>query len=198
MTKHEFLDKLRQSISEYPSEETNQSLEYYSEMIDDRVEEGMTEAEAVASLGTVETIAQQIKEELPLTTLVKQKTREKTKGKAMPVWAIVLLILGFPLWGSVVLMIVGTVLSLYLTIWAIDVSLWTVVLAFVSVGVVGIFWSVVSLFQGIPGAALFLLGIGLAGIGLAIFLCLGTILVTKGICHGTGWCFRQIKKSMIG
>ena len=53
MTKQEFLNELKNQISEYPSEETKQSLEYYSEMIDDRIEEGMTEAEAIASMGAV-------------------------------------------------------------------------------------------------------------------------------------------------
>ena len=71
MTKAEFLNELKNRIAEYPSEETNQSVEYYSEMIDDRMEDGMSEPEAVASMGKVAEIAQQIKEELPLTTLVK-------------------------------------------------------------------------------------------------------------------------------
>ena len=62
MTKQEFLNELKNQISEYPSEETKQSLEYYSEMIDDRIEEGMTEAEAIASMGAVGAIAQQIKD----------------------------------------------------------------------------------------------------------------------------------------
>ena len=79
MTKVEFLDELKKQIAEYPSGETEQSLEYYSEMIDDRMEDGMTEGEAVASLGKIEDIARQIKEELPLATLVKQKTKEKMK-----------------------------------------------------------------------------------------------------------------------
>ena len=74
MTKAEFLNELKNRIAEYPSEETNQSVEYYSEMIDDRMEDGMSEPEAVASMGKVAEIAQQIKEELPLTTLVKYKT----------------------------------------------------------------------------------------------------------------------------
>lgn len=197
MTKQEFLNELKNQISEYPSEETKQSLEYYSEMIDDRIEEGMTEAEAIASMGAVGAIAQQIKEELPLTTLVKKKTLEKTKGKAMPVWAIILLILGFPLWGGLVIAIVATVLSLYLIIWSIDLALWIVALSFACVGICGILGCIVSLFQGIPEATLFILGVGLAGGGLAIFLGLGMVLVTKGICHGTGWCVRQIKKAMI-
>lgn len=76
MNKAEFLKELQQRIQEYPVDETKKSMEYYAEMIDDRMEDGMSESEAVASLGSVEQIAEQIKCELPITTLVKQKTKE--------------------------------------------------------------------------------------------------------------------------
>lgn len=52
-----FLNELKNQIAEYPSEETNQSVEYYSEMIDDQMEDGMSEAEAVASMGKVAVLA---------------------------------------------------------------------------------------------------------------------------------------------
>ena len=198
MTKAEFLNELKNRIAEYPSEETNQSVEYYSEMIDDRMEDGMSEPEAVASMGKVEEIAQQIKEELPLTTLVKYKTKEKTKGKYLPVWAIILLILGFPLWGGLAITILCVLLGLYAVIWSIDIAIWSLVLAFACIGLVGITGFVVSVIHGAVGSALFYLGIGLAGVGLGIFLFLGILLLTKGLCHGTGWCFRHLKKAIIG
>jgi uncharacterized membrane protein len=47
MTKQEFLDRLAKKI---PKDEREERLAFYSEMIDDRMEEGMTEAEAVASI----------------------------------------------------------------------------------------------------------------------------------------------------
>ncbi len=51
------MNELKNQIAEYPSEETNQSVEYYSEMIDDQMEDGMSEAEAVASMGKVAVLA---------------------------------------------------------------------------------------------------------------------------------------------
>ena len=51
MTKREFLDMLNKQTSRLPEAERSRLLEYYGEIIDDRMEEGLSEAEAVAALG---------------------------------------------------------------------------------------------------------------------------------------------------
>ena len=60
MTKAEFLAELRAAISGLPEADIEKSLDFYSEMIDDRVEDGLSEEEAVAALGSVENIKTQI------------------------------------------------------------------------------------------------------------------------------------------
>ena len=50
MTKKEFLARLRRGLAQLPPEEREERLAFYSEMIDDRMEEGLSEQEAVASL----------------------------------------------------------------------------------------------------------------------------------------------------
>lgn len=198
MNKAEFLNELKKQISEYPVEETEKSMEYYAEMIDDRVEDGMTEAEAVASLGTVDSIANQIKCELPITTLVKQRAKEQSKGRKMPVWAIVLLICGFPLWGGIVAFILGMIIMFYSLIWAMDVVLWSVVLSFGAGALSGIIGFFVSLFRLSLGSAVFYLGGGMLCGGLGIFIFIGTLLITKGIILGTKRCFLWIKQAIVG
>ena len=44
MLKHQFMEALRAELSSMPEEELGATLEYYAEMIDDRVESGMTDA----------------------------------------------------------------------------------------------------------------------------------------------------------
>ncbi|MCM1494424.1 MAG: DUF1700 domain-containing protein [Bacteroides sp.] len=198
MNKAEFLNELKKQISEYPVEETQKSMEYYAEMIDDRVEDGMTEAEAVASLGAVDSIANQIKCELPITTLVKQRAKEQAKGKKMPVWAIILLILGFPLWGGIVVFILGMILVFYSMIWVVDVVLWSAVVSFGAGALSGMIGFFVSLFRMSLGSAVFYLGGGLLCGGLGIFVFLGTLLITKGILYGTKRCFLWIKQGIVG
>ena len=56
MTKSEFLAQLRRRISNQPPEEIERSISYFSEIIDDRMEDGMDEQEAVSSLGSIDTI----------------------------------------------------------------------------------------------------------------------------------------------
>ncbi len=51
MTKREFMELLNKQTSRLPEAERNRLLEYYGEIIDDRMEEGLSEAEAVAALG---------------------------------------------------------------------------------------------------------------------------------------------------
>lgn len=193
MTKIEFLDKLQELIQEYPSEETQQSLDYYSEMIDDRMEDGMTEAEVIASLGPVEKIAEQIKCELPITTLVKHEI----KGKRMPVWSIVLLIIGSPLWLSIVVTIAVVVLSLYLTVWLLALAFWICDLSFAVSAVACVFALVVSVARGHILTGVFYLGAGLILAALAIFVHLASFYISKGIVVGTKGIFHQIKKSIV-
>lgn len=60
MNKQQFLETIRRSIGHLPAREAEQSLEYYAEMIDDYVENGMTEEQAVEAIGSPEDIAARI------------------------------------------------------------------------------------------------------------------------------------------
>ena len=50
MTKEQFLNELQNRLSFLPSSEVAPFISYYREMIEDRMEEGMSEADAVAKL----------------------------------------------------------------------------------------------------------------------------------------------------
>ncbi len=69
MTRVQFLNDLYHHLYGMTQEQAEQHLTYYAEMLADRMEEGMTEEEAVASMEDVETIARRILEEegLPYT-----------------------------------------------------------------------------------------------------------------------------------
>ena len=59
MNKQAFLKELEQLTAALTEQERARLLEYYGEMIDDRMEEGLDEAEAVAALGDAADIARQ-------------------------------------------------------------------------------------------------------------------------------------------
>ena len=69
MNKDQFLEELRKKLSGLPQEDIDERLAFYSEMIDDRMEEGITEEDAVAGLGTVDSVVEQIMSEIPLTVM---------------------------------------------------------------------------------------------------------------------------------
>ena len=73
MNKLEFLKRLRKSLSGVSKKEKKERLNFYEEMIEDYIEEGLTEEQAVSKIGSTENIARQIKAE--------EKTKKKLGGK---------------------------------------------------------------------------------------------------------------------
>ena len=61
MNKEEFLLTMQNALSGMPRADLEKTLQYYREMIEDRVEEGMTEAEAVADVGDPIELAEAIR-----------------------------------------------------------------------------------------------------------------------------------------
>lgn len=58
MNREEFINKLNESIKNNPDH--NEIISYYFELISDKMEAGMTEEEAVSSLGDIDTIIKNI------------------------------------------------------------------------------------------------------------------------------------------
>ena len=71
MSKQEFLAQLRKSLSGLPQEDIEERLTFYSEMIEDHIEEGRPEEEAVSAVGSVDEIAAQAVAEIPLAKIAK-------------------------------------------------------------------------------------------------------------------------------
>ena len=80
MSKTDFLIKLREMLSGLPQEEVADRLMFYGEMIDDRIEEGLAEEDAVAEVGSVDEIAAQILEEVPVSKTVNADEKEKKEN----------------------------------------------------------------------------------------------------------------------
>ena len=188
MNKQEFLTALRNGLSGLPQEDINERIGFYSEMIDDRMEEGLPEEEAVAGIGPVDRTVSQIISDIPLTRLVKEKIRPKRSLRA---WEIVLIVLGFPLWFPLLAAAGAVVLSLYVVLWALILTLWAVFAAFAACAAGGIALAVVWIVRGsvVPGIAM--IGLGLFSAGIAIFLFFGCVGATKGTA-------RLTKKILLG
>ena len=178
MNKKAFLWALMDGLSGLPMEDIERSLDYYSEMIDDRMEDGLSEEEAVAAMGPVKEICAQILAETPLSRLVKEAVRPKRK---LRVWEIVLLVLGSPVWVPLVAAAVIVVVSVYLSVWAVLLSLYAADLSVAVTGLAGGVALVQMLMAGRTAEGILFLGAGLVCIGLAILLFFGFNQVTKGL-----------------
>ncbi len=174
MRKQDFLAELRRGLSGLTREAIEERLTFYSEMIDDRIEEGLTEEAAVARTGPAEDVIAQI--------LSEAAAAKPEKGRrALRIWEIVLLILGSPIWLSLLAAALAAALGVYVAIWAVDAALWAADLGFACgflSGIVsaGLFWMKGGVLPGIATA-----GAGLACAGLAILLFFGCVQATKGI-----------------
>ena len=172
MNKHEFFEQLGRGLSGLPQEDIDERLMFYGEMIDDRMEDGLTEEEAVAEIGSPDEIASQIIAETPLTKLVKQKVKPKRKLKA---WEIVLLAVGSPIWVSLLIAAAAVVFSLYITLWSLIISLWAITLAFGVSAVACVAACPLFIIRGYGLTGLALIGVGLLLAGLTVFLVFGCI-----------------------
>lgn len=177
MNKESFLSALRGRLAGLPQEDVEERLNFYAEMIEDRMEDGLSEEEAVAEVGSVDEIAAQILGDIPLSKIVKNKMPKRR----LQAWEIVLLVLGFPIWFPLLVVGLAVVFSLYIIIWAVIVSLWAAFVAAVvsafALMLVGV-WLAIS--ASVPGG-IAVVGTGIFGVGLAIFLCFGCVAATKGM-----------------
>ena len=81
MNKQAFLAQLRKGLSGLPREDIEERLTFYSEMIDDRTEEGLSEEEAVSGIGPVDTIISQSIADTPLAKIAKERISPKRRLK---------------------------------------------------------------------------------------------------------------------
>lgn len=195
MNKQEFLKQLRQGLRGLPQEDTEERLTFYDEMIDDRIEEGLSETEAVAAIGTVGDIVSQILAETSLTKIVKEKIKPKSPIRP---WVIVLLILGFPLWFSIMIAVIAIVLAAYIVVWAVIITLWAVFASLIAGTICAIVSAVYCVTCGKPLSALAMLAAAPLCAGAAIFLFFACHAATRGVLGLTKKAAIGLKHMLIG
>ena len=191
MTKQLFLNELSAALHGLPREERYRTLRYYDELIDDRMEDGQSEEEAVSGLGEPEQVAREIlgEEEPAVST-----------GTGRKVWIIILLVLGFPFWGSLLLAAVIVLLCVYLCLFLPAFVLGVLALASLAGAVVGVAGTPflildVGLFTGGLPAGLFQLGLSVALLGLAVLSALGFYFTGKATVKAARAIWRWIRRS---
>lgn len=185
MNKKEYLNELRIGLDGLADSEIEERIDFYSDMIDDRVEEGMSEEEAINDIGSPMTVISQIMEDASLIKIVKKKITPKRRLRG---WEIALIIIGFPLWFPLLIAFFAVLLVIYLSLWVVVLSFFAADLGLVGGGIYGFVQSILTFNEGGAGTSLTYIGLGVACIGLSLFMALLCVLLTKGL-------VRFIKKS---
>ena len=108
MTKSELFQSLGAQFPHLSAEELEDRQSFYQELIDDHMENGLTEEEAVAKISVSEPPCPQAAASQPQPRC------------SLRVWETVLLILGSPIWFSLLLSAVSVVFSLFVSLFPLE------------------------------------------------------------------------------
>ena len=187
MNKQEFLKQLRNGLTGLSVEEIEERVIFYSEMIDDRMEEGLSEEKAVAEIGSVDTIVSQNVGDIVAPKDIKENIYPKKKFSTVE---IILLILGSPIWFSLLIAAIAVVFSLYISLWAVCGS-------FIICAISGIVAGIVFVIEGHGLTGMVMIATALICSGISIYLCFGCKSATQGLFKLVKKVFRWIKKSFV-
>ena len=197
MSRDAFIGELRHRMAGVPQQTVERTVDYYSELIADSVEDGLSEEEAVARLGSIEEIVASVVKDTPLTQIVETRIQERKK-KGSSGWVIALLILGAPVWLPVLIAVLAVLFALFIALWAVVIALWAVVAAVILTGLAAMVAGVVELCRLHLPQGLVLLGGGLVCLGLCALLFLLMKLITVGTVKLCKWLWVGIKSLFVG
>ncbi|MBQ3985858.1 MAG: DUF1700 domain-containing protein [Oscillospiraceae bacterium] len=173
MNKKEFLEELCRRLRTFPPQEAEKTVSFYAEAIDDRVEEGMTEEEAVSELGSLDEIVAEAAGSLPLATLVKGRVEDsKNRASNKGLW-VTLAAVGSPIWLALAIAALAIGIAGFAVCLSLIISAAAVVISFIVSGAaliaggIGLPYGSFAPRLMLIGAGLILLGLGFLSIPLA-------------------------------
>lgn len=178
MNKREFIERLTAALAGLSESDIKESVAYYAEMIDDRTEDGLSEEEAIAAIGSPEDAARQILMDMPLSKVVRARVKPKRKIEG---WEIALLIIGAPLWLPLLIVAIAVFFTVYVVMWSILVVFFACDVSLAATALGAVASSVITFVSGNGASAAFLLGGGIVCAGLAIFAFFGCTALTKAL-----------------
>lgn len=177
MNRNEFIEELEKNLKGIPMEEIDDKLAFYGEMIDDRMEDGISEEDAVRELGEIKAIARQITAEVPLIKIIKESVTPDEKKSSRR--NTVLTVLASPLILILAAVSFALLAAFYAVMLSAVIALWSAELALASSALALIGATAVCIITKSGTGALFCLGGGLLCLGLSVFLFFGCLLFTK-------------------
>jgi len=189
MKKSEFLGQLCINLKDVPKQDLERIIDYYNEIIEDKIEAGETEESAVASVGDVkEIIAEALKDHVEI------KPQKNVKNKRVLVY----LLAGAPLWVPLLLASLCTVLAGYICVWA---GVFSVAITEVALLVASPLWAIfaiITMFVSSVPLGFLELGIAIFGIGISLLVLPYVTRLVKHSVRMTKWSVLKIIKLIRG
>lgn len=195
MTKSEFLSALRGRLTSLSDDEIQKTTLYYSEMIEDRVEDGMTVDEAIEALGPMDDIVREAlgahaeakpaaEKKLSIIGKWKKKRAEKGKNRAL---AIVIAIVTAPIWIPILIALLAcaaaVTVAILACVWSIVAAAFSVLITSFATGLACAIVGVMHFINIELAAGLIFAGLSLAFFGVGLFFIRPAFaLVRFGVC----------------
>ncbi|MBQ4271094.1 MAG: DUF1700 domain-containing protein [Clostridiales bacterium] len=194
MNRQEYLDEIKDKLLGLSEEDIDKALDFYMEAIDDRIDDGLTEEQAIKAVGTSDEVAEQILMDTPLPKLVSATVKPQRKLK---VWEIILIVLGAPVWIPIAIALLSVALAVFITLFALMFALAAVLIGFVISGIALLIMAVIAVFAGGAGTALLKFAVGLVAIGVGILLFIPVKAAVLWLIELCGRFFKWIKKQFV-
>ena len=109
---------------------------------------------------------------------------------------IALLVIGSPIWLSLLIAAFAVILSLYVVLWALVASLWAIMVALAGAGIGAVIGGIIFAVTGHAISGIATIGAGLCAAGLSIFVFFGCQAASVGTARLTGKIAYAIKKTL--
>ena len=205
MTRADFISSLSARLSSIPEQERKKAVEWYSELIFDRMEEGMSEEDAVSGIGNTDEIAEEIISQYRQTAVAVPTAGDDTgssgaaeKAKSSPdrgvntalmIFAVVAL---SPIWLPLAATALSLALAALVLVWCLVITAGALLLSAAAVGVVGLVYGFWALFVINPAYGLLVLGTALIAAGLTLALIPLTAVTVKAAVRFSVWSAKKI------
>ena len=170
MNKKEFIDKLTEKLSNLKLSEREEAISYYSEMIDDFIENGKSEKEAVKELGGINDIVNKIIENQE--SISKSENNQKERN----ISHIILLIIASPF----IFIFFIIIMCLFISIYSLIFGVYCTAIALLLANIIVIIDLFVNMFKNLP-YAIFEFGFVIFSFGISIMLILAMNMLIKKV-----------------
>lgn len=175
MNRIEFIETLRNSLQGIPQDDINKTIDFYNEILSDKIEDGMNEEDAINSLGSIDSILYTTLSEISFRKLIK----EKIGRRKLKTWQIVLLSSTFYIWIPVSIALFAVALALYVSLWSGVIAVGAGALASACCSPIFLVLGIIDIFTANVGSGFMLIGLSLILAGAAILLTILTIQFAK-------------------